>query len=70
MEITRRDFLRFSVAAGSATALTGLVGSGMSLGPVLAQAQELRIKGCSAPRAQPSEKCGISIAPWTGWPNW
>jgi formate dehydrogenase major subunit len=45
MEISRRDFLRFSVAAGSATALSGLIGSGVNLGPVVAQAQELRIKG-------------------------
>src|ERR1700752_2556107 len=44
MEISRRDFLRFSAAAGSATALGGLLGSGVNLGPVVAQAQELRIK--------------------------
>ena len=34
MEVSRRDFLRFSVAAGSATALSGLIGSGVNLGPV------------------------------------
>jgi formate dehydrogenase major subunit len=45
MEISRRDFLRLSVTAGSATALSGLIGSGVNLGPVVAQAQELRIKG-------------------------
>jgi formate dehydrogenase major subunit len=45
MEISRRDLLRFSVAAGSATALSGLVASGVNLGPVVARAQELRIKG-------------------------
>jgi hypothetical protein len=28
MEISRRDFLRLSVTAGSATALSGLIGSG------------------------------------------
>ena len=44
MEISRRDFLRVSAAAGSATALGGLIGSGVNLGPVVAQAQELRIK--------------------------
>ena len=44
MEISRRDFLRFSVAAGTGTALRGLIGSGVNLGPVVAQAQELRIK--------------------------
>ena len=31
MEISRRDFLRFSVAAGSGTALSGLIGSGVNL---------------------------------------
>jgi formate dehydrogenase major subunit len=44
MDVSRRDFLRFSAAAGSATALSGLIGSGVNLGPVVAQAQELRIK--------------------------
>jgi len=29
MDVSRRDFLRLSVAAGSATALGGLVGSGV-----------------------------------------
>jgi formate dehydrogenase major subunit len=45
MEVSRRDFLKFSVAAGTGTALSGLIGSGVSLGPVVARAQELRIKG-------------------------
>jgi hypothetical protein len=31
MEVSRRDFLRFSVGAGG-TALAGLVGSGINLG--------------------------------------
>jgi formate dehydrogenase major subunit len=44
MEISRRNFLRISVAAGAGTGLSGLIGSGVNLGPVLAQAQELRIK--------------------------
>src|SRR6059058_1330501 len=44
MEVSRRDFLRFSVGAAGGTALAGLVGSGVNLGPVVAQAQELRIK--------------------------
>ena len=44
MEVSRRDFLRFSVAAAGGTALAGLVGSGVNLGPVVARAQELRIK--------------------------
>ena len=44
MEVSRRDFLRFSVGAAGGTAVAGLVGSGVNLGPVIAQAQELRIK--------------------------
>ena len=44
MEISRRDFIRVSVSAGSGTALAGLLGSGVNLGPVVAKAQELRIK--------------------------
>ena len=45
MEVSRRHFLRFSVAAGTGTALSGLVGSGVNLAPTVARAQELRIKG-------------------------
>jgi formate dehydrogenase major subunit len=45
MQVSRRDFLRLSVAAGTGTALSGLVGSGVNLGPSIARAQELRIKG-------------------------
>src|SRR5262249_27827158 len=44
MDALRRDFLRLSVAAGSATALGGLIGSGVNLGPAVARAQEVRIK--------------------------
>jgi formate dehydrogenase major subunit len=43
MEISRRDLLRFSLAGGSATALGGLIASGVNLQPVLAQTQGLRI---------------------------
>jgi formate dehydrogenase major subunit len=45
MQVSRRDFLKLSVAAGTGTALSGLIGSGVNLGPTLAKAQELRIKG-------------------------
>ena len=45
MEVSRRDFLRLSVAAGTGTALSGLVGSGVNLTLTVARAQELRIKG-------------------------
>jgi formate dehydrogenase major subunit len=48
MELSRRSFLRYSVAAGGATALSGLIGSGVNLGPAIARAQELRIKGAKA----------------------
>jgi formate dehydrogenase major subunit len=44
MDVSRRDFLRLSVATAGGTALGGLVGSGVNLGPTVAQAQELRIK--------------------------
>jgi len=44
MDVSRRGFLKLSVAAASGTALGGLVGSGVNLGPTLARAQELRIK--------------------------
>jgi len=45
MQVSRRDFLKLSVAGGTGTALSGLIGSGVNLGPTLARAQELRIKG-------------------------
>ena len=44
MDVSRRDFLRASVGAGGGMALAGLAGSGVNLGPLVAQAQELRIK--------------------------
>ncbi len=61
MELSRRSFLRYSVAAGGATALSGLVGSGVNLGPAIARAQELRIKGA---RATPSicPYCSVGCA--------
>jgi len=48
MEISRRDVLRLSLAGGSGTALGGLIASGVNLAPVVAQAQELRIKDAKA----------------------
>src|SRR5216110_2807059 len=44
MEVSRRDFLRFSVGAAGGTALAGLVATGADLAPTIAHAQELRIK--------------------------
>jgi formate dehydrogenase major subunit len=44
MTVSRRDFLRFSVAAAGGTALGGLAASGIDLAPVVARAQELRIR--------------------------
>jgi formate dehydrogenase major subunit len=48
MEISRRDVLRLSLAGGSATALGGLIGSGVDLAPMVAHAQELRIAKAKA----------------------
>ena len=64
MEVSRRDFLRLSVAAGSGTALAGLIGSGVNLGPTVARAQELRIKGAkTTPSLCPycSVGCGVIL---------
>ena len=64
MAVSRRDFLRLSVAAGTGTALSGLIGSGVNLGPVVARAQELRIKGAkTTPSICPycSVGCGTLI---------
>jgi formate dehydrogenase major subunit len=43
MEISRRNALRLSLAGGGGSALGGLIASGVSLAPVVAKAQELRI---------------------------
>ena len=69
MEVSRRDFLRFSVGAASGTALAGLVGSGVNLGPTVARAQELRIKNAKVtPSVCPycSVGCGTLIHPLDG----
>lgn len=42
MDVSRRDFIKLS-AAGTGTALSGLIGAGVSLQPAVARAQELRI---------------------------
>src|SRR5262247_1990118 len=64
MQVSRRDFLRLSVAAGTGTALSGLVGSGVNLSPTIARAQELRIKGAkTTPSVCPycSVGCGTLV---------
>src|SRR3989475_9554043 len=64
MEVSRRDFLRFSAGAAGGTALAGLAGSGVNLGPVVARAQELRIKNAKVtPSVCPycSVGCGTLI---------
>jgi len=64
MDVSRRDFLRLSIATAGGTALSGLVGSGVNLGPVVAQAQELRIKNAKVtPSVCPycSVGCGTLI---------
>jgi formate dehydrogenase major subunit len=44
MQVSRREFLRYSAGAGAGTALGGLVGLGLTLAPARAKAQLLRIK--------------------------
>jgi formate dehydrogenase major subunit len=48
MDLSRRDFLRSSTTAAASTAIGGLVGLGVTLGPATAHAQELRIKDAKA----------------------
>src|SRR5262245_37523797 len=43
MDVSRRDFLKVS-AAGTGTALAGLIGAGVSLRPAIVRAQQLRVK--------------------------
>jgi formate dehydrogenase major subunit len=59
--LSRRDFLRAAGSAASGTALGGLVGLGADLRPVVARAQELRIKDA---RAVPSicPYCSVGCA--------
>ncbi len=45
MDLSRRDFLRYTAGAGAGTALGGIVGMGLTLAPARARAQVLRIKG-------------------------
>jgi formate dehydrogenase major subunit len=45
MDVSRRDFLKLSAAAaGTGTALAGLVGAGVSLRPAIVRAQQLRVR--------------------------
>ena len=44
MDLSRRDLLRLSLAGGAGSALGGLIASGVDLAPVVAEAQQLRIK--------------------------
>jgi formate dehydrogenase major subunit len=48
MDLSRRDFFRASTSAAAGTAIGGLVGLGVSLGPATARAQELRIRDAKA----------------------
>ena len=47
MDMSRRECLRLSAGAGSGTALSALLATGVNLAPTLARAQELRIKGAT-----------------------
>jgi formate dehydrogenase major subunit len=44
MDVSRRSFLKVSGGVASGTALGGLAGLGANLAPILAQAEELRVK--------------------------
>ncbi len=44
MDLSRRGFLKLSAGAAAGTALGGLVGLGADLAPVVARAQEMRLK--------------------------
>lgn len=61
MDLSRRDFLRLIGSTGSGTALGGLLAAGVSLAPVAARAQELRIKNA---RTTPSvcPYCSVGCA--------
>ncbi|MBI2526247.1 MAG: twin-arginine translocation signal domain-containing protein [Candidatus Rokubacteria bacterium] len=48
MHLSRRDFLSWSGGVVTGTALGGLTGLGASLAPVMARAEELRIKNAKA----------------------
>lgn len=48
MGLSRRDFLRVSGSAVAGSALGGLIGIGVDLGPARARAQELRIQDAKA----------------------
>ena len=64
MEMSRREFLRLMSGAGSGTALSGLAASGVSLAPVMARAQALRIRDAkTTPSVCPycSVGCGTLI---------
>ena len=55
MDVSRRHFLRFSLGTGGGMALAGLAGSGVNLGPLVAQAQDLRIKNAKVTPTYPLE---------------
>jgi formate dehydrogenase major subunit len=48
VELSRREFLRYAAGAGAGTALGGIAGLGLALGPARARAQTLRIRGSKA----------------------
>ena len=48
MHVSRRDFLKITAGTATGTAVGGLAGLGASLAPMLARAQELRIKDAKA----------------------
>src|SRR5215207_7923302 len=68
-DLSRRDLLRLSVAGGAGTALGGLIASGIDLAPVVAQAQQLRIKDAKiTPSVCPF--CSVGCATLVHTVNW
>ena len=50
MDVSRRAFFKTAAATAAGTALGGLAGFGANLSPVLARAEELRIKNAKGPQ--------------------
>jgi anaerobic selenocysteine-containing dehydrogenase len=61
MSMSFREFLRLADGAGSGTALSGLIASGINLAPAVARAPERRIRNAkTTPRVCPF--CSVGCA--------
>src|SRR3712207_4650129 len=66
VSISRRDFLRLSGGVTAGTALAGLSGMGLDLGPTTVKAAEARIKGAKAiPSVCPYCAVGCGLLAYT-----